>query len=71
MRTYNLGVDSVYTVKCNPVETEIIVGCGSDRTIALLDTRQKFPLKKVGSSCLLLFICFSVELILLFKGYCF
>ncbi|VDO21441.1 unnamed protein product [Brugia timori] len=42
-----MGVDSVYTVKCNPVEPEIIVGCGSDRTIVLLDTRQKCPLKKV------------------------
>ncbi|VIO93644.1 Sof1-like domain containing protein [Brugia malayi] len=47
IRIYNLGVDSVYTVKCNPVEPEIIVGCGSDRTIVLLDTRQKCPLKKV------------------------
>ncbi|VDM19857.1 unnamed protein product [Wuchereria bancrofti] len=47
VRIYNLGVDSVYTVKCNPVEPEIIVGCGSDRTIVLLDTRQKCPLKKV------------------------
>ncbi|KAL3993919.1 Sof1-like domain family protein [Acanthocheilonema viteae] len=47
VRIYNLGVDSIYTVKCNPVETEIIVGCGSDRTIILLDTRQKCPLKKV------------------------
>ncbi|MCP9260696.1 DDB1- and CUL4-associated factor 13 [Dirofilaria immitis] len=47
IRIYNLGVDSVYTVKCNPVEPDIIVGCGSDRTIALLDTRQKCPLKKL------------------------
>lgn len=48
VRIYNLGVDSIYTVKCNPIEPEVIVGCGSDRSIALLDTRQKCPLKKVG-----------------------
>ncbi|VDM95754.1 unnamed protein product [Thelazia callipaeda] len=47
VRVYNLGVDSVYTVKCNPVERDIIVCCASNRTIALLDVRQKCPLKKV------------------------
>ncbi|VDN42611.1 unnamed protein product [Gongylonema pulchrum] len=47
VRIYNLGVDSVCTVKCNPIEPEVIVGCSSDRTIVLLDTRQKCPLKKV------------------------
>lgn len=46
-RTYNLGVDSVYAVRCNPVEPTVVVGCGSDRTVVLLDTRQACPLKKV------------------------
>lgn len=47
VRIYNLGVDTVHTIKCNPIETDVMVGCSSDRSIFLLDTRQKFPLKKV------------------------
>ena len=44
---FNWGVDSVSQVKFNPVETNIIAGCGSDRTIALYDIRQATPLRKV------------------------
>uniref|UniRef100_A0A915ADP9 DDB1- and CUL4-associated factor 13 n=1 Tax=Parascaris univalens TaxID=6257 RepID=A0A915ADP9_PARUN len=47
VRIYNLGVDTVHTIKCNPIETDVMVGCSSDRSIFLLDTREKFPLKKV------------------------
>lgn len=47
MRVYNLGVDTVHTIKYNPIETDVMVGCSSDRSIFLLDTRQKSPLKKV------------------------
>lgn len=47
VRIYKLGVDTVHTIKCNPIETDVIVGCSSDRSIFLLDTRQKCPLKKV------------------------
>lgn len=47
VRIYNLGNDTVHAVKFNPVETDVLVGCCSDRSLFLLDLRQKSPLKKV------------------------
>ncbi|VDK26164.1 unnamed protein product [Anisakis simplex] len=47
VRIYNLGVDTIHTIKCNPIEPDLMIGCSSDRSIFLLDTRQKCPLKKV------------------------
>ncbi|TKR75731.1 hypothetical protein L596_016982 [Steinernema carpocapsae] len=47
VQTYNLGVNTIHSVKCNPIENSIMAGCSSDRSIFVLDNRQKAPLTKV------------------------
>ncbi|KAK1173290.1 DDB1- and CUL4-associated factor 13 [Huso huso] len=47
IRTFTWGVDSISSVKFNPVETCLLASCASDRNIVLYDTRQAAPLKKV------------------------
>ncbi|CAJ0581799.1 unnamed protein product, partial [Mesorhabditis spiculigera] len=47
IRTYNLGVSTIHCARANPVEEAVIVGLTLDRSIFVLDTRQKTPLKKV------------------------
>uniref|UniRef100_A0A1I7YMH1 DDB1- and CUL4-associated factor 13 n=1 Tax=Steinernema glaseri TaxID=37863 RepID=A0A1I7YMH1_9BILA len=47
IRTYNLGVNTIHSVKCNPIESSVMAGCSSDRSIFVLDNRQKAPLSKV------------------------
>ncbi|CAJ0963332.1 unnamed protein product, partial [Mesorhabditis belari] len=47
IRTYNLGVNTIHCVRANPIEEAVMVGVTTDRSIFLLDTRQKSPLKKV------------------------
>ncbi|KAK0415723.1 hypothetical protein QR680_012085 [Steinernema hermaphroditum] len=47
IRTYNLGVNTIHSIKCNPIESSIMAGCSSDRSIFVLDNRQKAPLTKV------------------------
>uniref|UniRef100_A0AC35UDG4 WD_REPEATS_REGION domain-containing protein n=1 Tax=Rhabditophanes sp. KR3021 TaxID=114890 RepID=A0AC35UDG4_9BILA len=43
---YNLGVDSIFHVKANPVETQLFAGTASDRSVFLLDARQQSPITK-------------------------
>ena len=45
--SFSWGVDSISHVKFNPVETNVIASCCSDRAIALYDIRQSTPLRKV------------------------
>ncbi|KJE96885.1 hypothetical protein CAOG_010062 [Capsaspora owczarzaki ATCC 30864] len=45
--TYSWGADTVTTVRFNPVETNILATCGSDRNIALYDIRGNTPMRKV------------------------
>lgn len=45
--SFTWGVDSISHVKFNPIETNILATCGSDRSIALYDIRQASALKKV------------------------
>lgn len=47
IRTYNLGPNSIHNLQCNPIEDTVMAGCASDRSIFLLDTRQKVPLNRV------------------------
>uniref|UniRef100_A0A8D0L6B5 DDB1- and CUL4-associated factor 13 n=1 Tax=Sphenodon punctatus TaxID=8508 RepID=A0A8D0L6B5_SPHPU len=41
------GVDSISSVKFNPIETYLLGSCASDRNIVLYDMRESTPLKKV------------------------
>ncbi|XP_048882434.1 DDB1- and CUL4-associated factor 13 [Brienomyrus brachyistius] len=47
IRTFTWGVDSFSCVRFNPVETELLASCASDRSIVLYDMREANPLKKV------------------------
>uniref|UniRef100_A0A3Q2T3Z3 DDB1- and CUL4-associated factor 13 n=1 Tax=Fundulus heteroclitus TaxID=8078 RepID=A0A3Q2T3Z3_FUNHE len=47
IRSFSWGVDSFSSVRFNPVETELLGSCASDRSIVLYDMRESTPLKKV------------------------
>ncbi|KAM9307818.1 DDB1- and CUL4-associated factor 13 [Gastrophryne carolinensis] len=47
MRSYSWGVDSISSVRFNPVETNILGSCAVDRSIVLYDMRKPTPLKKI------------------------
>ncbi|XP_040287946.1 DDB1- and CUL4-associated factor 13 [Bufo bufo] len=47
MRSYTWGVDSITSVKFNPVETHVLGSCAADRSIVLYDIRKPTPLKKI------------------------
>ncbi|XP_066434592.1 DDB1- and CUL4-associated factor 13 [Eleutherodactylus coqui] len=47
MQSYTWGVDSISTVKFNPVETNVLGSCAADRSIVLYDLRKPTPLKKL------------------------
>ncbi|XP_066546574.1 DDB1- and CUL4-associated factor 13 [Amia ocellicauda] len=50
IRTFTWGVDSINSVRFNPVETDLLASCVSDRSIVLYDMRQASPLKKIVMS---------------------
>ena len=45
--SFTWGPDNISSIKFNPVQTNILSTCGSDRAIALYDIRQSSPLQKV------------------------
>ncbi|XP_064597203.1 DDB1- and CUL4-associated factor 13-like [Liolophura sinensis] len=47
VRSFAWGVDSVNTVKFNPIETHLLGATASDRSILLYDMRGSTPLRKV------------------------
>ncbi|XP_048384612.1 DDB1- and CUL4-associated factor 13 isoform X2 [Stegostoma tigrinum] len=47
IRSFTWSVDSINSIKFNPIETYLLASCASDRNIALYDIRQATPLKKV------------------------
>uniref|UniRef100_A0A8C5DYU1 DDB1- and CUL4-associated factor 13 n=1 Tax=Gouania willdenowi TaxID=441366 RepID=A0A8C5DYU1_GOUWI len=47
IRSFTWGVDSFSSVRFNPVETELLASCGSDRSVVLYDMRESTPLRKV------------------------
>jgi WD repeat and SOF domain-containing protein 1 len=47
VRTFEWGVDSLHDIAFNPVETNLLASCASDRSIILYDIRDSGPLRKV------------------------
>lgn len=47
IRTFKWGVDSLYDIKYNPVQTNLFAACASDRSIILYDARETGPLRRV------------------------
>lgn len=47
IQSFEWGVDSLHDVEFNPVETNLLAACASDRSIILYDTRDVGPLRKV------------------------
>lgn len=47
IRTISWGVDSLHDIVFNPIESNILSSCASDRSIILYDMRDKDPLRKV------------------------
>ncbi|XP_076297533.1 DDB1- and CUL4-associated factor 13 [Lasioglossum baleicum] len=47
IKTFRWGVDSLYDVKYNPVQSNLLAACASDRSIILYDARETGPLRKV------------------------
>lgn len=47
VRSFTWGVDSVTSIKFNPIEYHVLASTGSDRTVALYDIRSASPLRKV------------------------
>ncbi|XP_031548836.1 DDB1- and CUL4-associated factor 13-like [Actinia tenebrosa] len=47
IRTFTWGVDTVHSVKYNPIETNILASTASDRSVVLYDTRGSSPLRKL------------------------
>lgn len=44
---FSWGVDTVLSVRFNPVEPDVFASCGSDRSIALYDVRTQTPKRKL------------------------
>ncbi|EDO42857.1 predicted protein [Nematostella vectensis] len=47
VRSFTWGVDTIHSVKFNPVETHILASTASDRSIVLYDMRGSTPLRKL------------------------
>ncbi|XP_076628367.1 DDB1- and CUL4-associated factor 13 [Colletes latitarsis] len=47
IKTFKWGVDSLYDIKYNPVQSNLFAACASDRSIILYDARETGPLRKV------------------------
>ncbi|KAK5649528.1 hypothetical protein RI129_000557 [Pyrocoelia pectoralis] len=47
IHTYKWGVDSLHDISFNPIETNLLATCASNRSIILYDTRDSGPLRKV------------------------
>lgn len=47
IKTFNWGVDSIHCVAFNPVQTNVLAACSSDRGLILYDIRNATPLRKI------------------------
>ncbi|XP_033326427.2 DDB1- and CUL4-associated factor 13 [Megalopta genalis] len=47
IRTFRWGVDGLNDIKYNPVQSNLLATCASDRSIILYDTRETGPLRKI------------------------
>lgn len=59
IQSYVWGVDTIYSVKFNPVETDILAATASDRSITLYDIRQPKPLRKVTQTLRANTVCWN------------
>ncbi|XP_060679329.1 DDB1- and CUL4-associated factor 13 isoform X2 [Hemiscyllium ocellatum] len=68
IRSFTWGVDSISSIKFNPIETYLLASCASDRNIALYDMRQATPLKKVVMDLRTNAICWNPMEAFIFTG---
>ncbi|XP_072426721.1 DDB1- and CUL4-associated factor 13 [Chiloscyllium punctatum] len=68
IRSFTWGVDSISSIKFNPIETCLLASCASDRSIALYDMRQATPLKKVVMDLRTNAICWNPMEAFIFTG---
>lgn len=47
LRSFQWGVDTVHSVKFNPIEANLLASTASDRSVVLYDTRGATPLRKL------------------------
>ncbi|OQR79862.1 DDB1- and CUL4-associated factor 13-like [Tropilaelaps mercedesae] len=47
LRSFNWGIDTVYSVYFSPIEYDLLASLSSDRSIVLYDIREASPLRKV------------------------
>lgn len=47
IRSFNWGVDTIHSIKFNPIETHLLASTASDRSVILYDMRGSAPLRKV------------------------
>lgn len=47
IRMFKWGVDSLFDIKFNPVQQNLLASCASDRSIILYDTRDTGPLRRI------------------------
>jgi WD repeat and SOF domain-containing protein 1 len=59
IQTFEWGVDTVLTVKFNPVETSVLASTAMDRSVILYDIRGKTPIKKIIMEAKSNSICWS------------
>ena len=45
--TFQWGVDTVQTVRFNPVEPDLLASTASDRSLTLYDLRSSTPIRKL------------------------
>ncbi|XP_046396694.1 DDB1- and CUL4-associated factor 13 isoform X1 [Ischnura elegans] len=47
LQTHSWGVDSLYSVSFNPIQTNVLAACASDRSMIFYDVRMSGPIRKV------------------------
>ncbi|XP_044259546.1 DDB1- and CUL4-associated factor 13 [Tribolium madens] len=68
VKTFEWGIDSLHDIAFNPIETNIIASCASDRSIILYDTRDSEPLRKVVMKLRTNKICWNPMEAFIFTG---
>lgn len=59
IRTFQWGVDSLYDIAFNQVETSLLASCASDRSVILYDMRESTPLRKMVMQLKINKLCFN------------
>jgi len=61
LHSFQWGADSILSVKCNYIDTDVVASTGSDRSIVLYDCRVKSPLYKIGMMHMNNSICWNPQ----------